>query len=92
MSPRVIFFSNHTFFRSTLLKRPLHRPRKQSHLLLTFSHLAKRSKSKATCFDGSFTPVYHATRRSPLITNKPIKVPAKPTVVTRYIPVAQTCN
>ncbi|KAL4579399.1 hypothetical protein LXL04_015543 [Taraxacum kok-saghyz] len=31
------------------------------HRLLTFSHLSKRSESKATCFDGYLLPVFHAT-------------------------------
>ncbi|MFS7965953.1 hypothetical protein Hanom_Chr09g00768181 [Helianthus anomalus] len=66
--------------------------KKPSHPLLPFSHLAKRDESKATCFDGSFLPAFHALRRSPLITNSADQGLANPAVVTGYMPVAQTRN
>ena len=57
MSHRVLFHI-FPFFRSSLFKRHLLRQRKQSYPLLTFSHFAKRSESKATCFDGYLLPVF----------------------------------
>ncbi|KAL4567791.1 hypothetical protein LXL04_023385 [Taraxacum kok-saghyz] len=57
----------------TTCTQHLHRPREQSHPLLTFSfNLPNELNPKPSALTDSLCPVFTHLRRSPLITNRPI--------------------
>jgi len=57
-----------------------------------FLTLPNEANPKPPALTDLLRPFFTQLRRSPFITNKLTKAPAKPAVITGYIPVAQTCN